>query len=259
MNKPTRLTIGLCLAGCAAFLVAVLRTDAPPELAAGQRTKPAVKPSPARHPLDENSASQPLPAEAPALLPTPEIPAAPAAAEPVAFIMQILGFRGRPPEESMLSSWAARDPEGAGRWLNQNRNHPKFADMVRGYAIQIATIDPAAARQWAAVLNGKGNRFALGGTLEQHIDAIEAMLKGAAEPQTAQSAAAGRSICLRRITTPSWCGRTRVNHRCWKCSPAHSLNASSLGGWSSPTQIMIHDATCQLIVEPAPIPAGAGQ
>lgn len=78
----------------------------------------------------------------------------------------------------MLSSWAARDPEGAGRWLNQNRNHPKFADMVRGYAIQIATTDPAAARQWAAVLNGKGNRFALGGTLEQHIDAIEAMQNG---------------------------------------------------------------------------------
>ena len=85
----------------------------------------------------------------------------------------------------MLSSWAARDPEGAGRWLNQNRNHPNFADMVRGYAIQIATIDPAAARQWAAVLDGKGNRFGLGGTLEQHIDAIEAMLKGPAEPQTA--------------------------------------------------------------------------
>ena len=86
----------------------------------------------------------------------------------------------------MLSSWAARDPEGAGRWLNQNRNHPRFADMVRGYAIQIATTDPAAARQWAAVLNGNGNRFALGGTLEQHIDAVEAMLKGPVTPQTGQ-------------------------------------------------------------------------
>ena len=84
----------------------------------------------------------------------------------------------------MLSSWAARDPEGAGRWLNQNRSHPKFADMVRGYAIQIATTDPAAARQWAAVLNGNGNRFAYGGTLEQHIDAIEAMLKSPAAPQS---------------------------------------------------------------------------
>ena len=76
-----------------------------------------------------------------------------------------------------MLSWAARDPEGAGRWLNQNRTDPKFADMVRGYAIQIATTDPAAARQWAAVLNGNGNRFALGGTLEQHIDALEAMSK----------------------------------------------------------------------------------
>jgi len=89
-------------------------------------------------------------------------------------------------EESMLSSWGARDPEGAGRWLNQNRNHPKFADMVRGYAIQIATTDPAAARQWAAVLKGSGNRFGRGATLEQHIDAIEAMLKGPAAPQTGQ-------------------------------------------------------------------------
>lgn len=76
-----------------------------------------------------------------------------------------------------MLAWAMRDPEGAGRWLNQNRSHPKFADMVRGYAVQIATTDPAAARQWAAVLNGNGNRFGLGGTLEQHIDAIEAMLK----------------------------------------------------------------------------------
>ena len=87
----------------------------------------------------------------------------------------------------MLISWAARDPEGAGRWLNQNRNHPKFADMVRGYAIQIALTDPAAAREWAAVLNGNGNRFALGGTLEQHIDATEAMLKRPATPQIGQS------------------------------------------------------------------------
>ena len=83
----------------------------------------------------------------------------------------------------MLSSWAARDPEGAGRWLKQNLNHPKFADLVRGYAIQIATIDPAAAQQWAALLDGKGNRFGLGGTLEQHIDAIETMLKGPVELQ----------------------------------------------------------------------------
>lgn len=81
-----------------------------------------------------------------------------------------------------MSSWAARDPEAAGRWLNQNRDHPKFADYVRGYAIQIAVIDPNAARQWAARLNGNGNRFARGGTLEQHIDAVEAMLETPAVP-----------------------------------------------------------------------------
>ena len=86
----------------------------------------------------------------------------------------------RPTGESMMSTWAARDPEGAGQWLNQNRAIPNFADYVRGYAIQIATIDPDAARQWAAQLNGNGNRFALGGTLEQHIDAIAEMLKPAA-------------------------------------------------------------------------------
>ena len=95
-----------------------------------------------------------------------------------------IGGRGRPPEELRMSEWAARDPEGAGHWLNLNRSHPHFADMVRGYAIQAATIDPAAARQWAALLGGRGNVFSRGGTLEQHIDAIEAMLRG---PQPSDS------------------------------------------------------------------------
>src|SRR6186997_2646485 len=117
MNKPTRLISGLCLAGSAAFLVAVLRTDAPPELTAGQRTKPAVKPSPARHTLAANSASQPLSAEVPALLPPPVIPAETPAAAHAASSVQGPRFVNRPPEESMLISWAARDPEGAGRWL----------------------------------------------------------------------------------------------------------------------------------------------
>lgn len=100
----------------------------------------------------------------------------------------------------MLSSWAARDPEGAGQWLNKNRNHPKFADMVRGYAIQIATTDAAAARKWAAVLNGKGNRFSLGGTLEQHIDAIEAMQKVPAVLQIGQPQQAPGSFPLADYT-----------------------------------------------------------
>jgi hypothetical protein len=187
MNKPPRLITGLCLAGCAALLVVVLRTDAPPELAAGQPAKPVVRPSPARHPLVANSASQPLPAEATPLLPPPNISAVPGFLLPAALKKQKPELKVHPPEETMMSSWAARDPQGAGQWLNQNRNHPKFAEMVRGYAIQIAAIDPAAARQWAAVLNGNGNRFSLGATLEQHIDAIEAMLKGPAAPQTREA------------------------------------------------------------------------
>ncbi|MDA0814645.1 MAG: hypothetical protein O3C21_19895 [Verrucomicrobia bacterium] len=185
MNKPTRLVIGICLVGCAGFLVALLRTGAPPEIAAGKNGQSAVMQSPVTQPLAVNSNSQPLPAKGTALLPQPqkEIPSAPGAGAPAAFNIQAPVPKVRPPEESMLSSWAARDPEGAGRWLNQNRDHPKFADMVRGYAIQIATIDPAAARQWAAELKGSDSFFTHGGTLEQHIDALEAMLAG---PDAAQ-------------------------------------------------------------------------
>jgi hypothetical protein len=197
MNKPARLIIGLCLSGCAAFLVAVLRTDAPPELAAGQRTKPAVRPSPAGHPLPAKTKQGPLQANKDWLLP-PATAAAPAATQEPNNAASI----NRAPEESMLVSWAARDPEGAGRWLNQHRNHPKFADMVRGYAIQIATIDPAAARQWAAVLNGNGNRFSHGGTLEQHIDAIEAMLKGPAARQAGQPQKASSPPSISADYTP---------------------------------------------------------
>ncbi len=186
MNKPTRITLTLGLAGCAAFLVAVPQTDSPPVMATGQRAKPAFEPSPGKHALAANSKSQPLHADEEPLLPPPVLPAETPAVAPAAPKVAIPAFKSRPPEESMLSSWAARDPEGAGRWLNQNRNHPKFADMVRGYAIQIATTDPAAARQWAAVLNGNGNRFVYGGTLEQHIDAIETMLKGPAAPQSGE-------------------------------------------------------------------------
>src|SRR5436190_4652146 len=102
MNKPARLITGLCLAGCAVFMVAALRTDAPPKGAAGQPAKP----SPARRPLAANSASQPLPADAAPLLPPPKIPAAPTAAEPAASMVQGPGLN-RPPEESMLISWAA--------------------------------------------------------------------------------------------------------------------------------------------------------
>jgi len=70
----------------------------------------------------------------------------------------------RPAEECMMSNWAARDPEGAGHRLNMNQNsaHPKFTDMVRGYAIQIATMDPGAARQRAAQIPAGQNRFARG-------------------------------------------------------------------------------------------------
>lgn len=116
------------------------------------------------------------------LLPPPVLTPAPesAAAAPPAPLWPQAGLFVRPAEESMMSTWAARDPEGAGRWLNQNRTHPQFADMVRGYAIQIATIDPDAARQWAAQIPTGQNRFLRGSTLEQHIDAIEQMLRGPA-------------------------------------------------------------------------------
>lgn len=93
-----------------------------------------------------------------------------------------------------MSSWAARDPEGAGHWLNQNRHDPKFADYVRGYAIQIATIDPDAARQWAAQLQGQNYRFSGGGTLEQHIDAIESMLQSPVAESGAQTGLSQKSF-----------------------------------------------------------------
>ena len=69
--------------------------------------------------------------------------------------------------------------------MNENRDHPKYAALVRGYAIQLATIDPAAARQWAATVKGYGepgysNHFSRNGTLDRHIEEIEAMLEGPA-------------------------------------------------------------------------------
>ena len=76
-----------------------------------------------------------------------------------------------------MSTWAIRDPEEAGRWMNENRDHPKYAALVRGYAIQLATIDPAAARQWAATV-GHNIYFSRNGSLDRHIEEIEAMLKG---------------------------------------------------------------------------------
>jgi hypothetical protein len=186
MKTRIRLIIGIGLAGCAAVLMMAPRTDTPPAATTERKKQPVIVASPVHRPPAANFKTQPRHADDEPLLPAPVLPAIHTATEPAPSNVPIPAFKVRPPEESMLSSWAARDPEGAGRWLNQNRNHPKFADMVRGYAIQIATTDPAAARQWAAVLNGNGNRFARGGTLEQHIDAIEAMLKGPVAPQTGQ-------------------------------------------------------------------------
>ena len=196
MKTRIRLSIGIGLAGCAAVLIMALHTDMLTTVTMEQKGKPGSATPTDRHPLPRaaNSISQPLHADEKPLLPPP-VPAL----ESTGLVVHTETVSppprsvARPAEESMLISWAARDPEGAGRWLNQNRNHPKFADMVRGYAIQIATTDPAAARQWAAVLNGNGNRFALGGTLEQHIDATEAMLKSPAAPLSgkAREVAAG--------------------------------------------------------------------
>ncbi len=200
MKTSTRLTIGLGLAGGAALLFMALRTDAPPSLAAAQKRTPGIVSSPGRPSLAADSRLQPQPAEEEPLLPEPVLPAETPADAPGTPKVAIPVFKARPAEESMMSSWAARDPEGAGRWLNQNRNNPKFADMVRGYAIQIATTYPAAARQWAAVLNGNGNRFAYGGTLEQHIDAIEAMLKSPAAAQSGDSQKVPAPVILAEYT-----------------------------------------------------------
>ncbi len=206
MKTSTRLTIGLGLAGCAAVLIMALRTDPPPAATTEQqKRKPGVMSSHLQHPLAAKSELQaprsPHTDDEP-LLPPPVLAAEPSAAVPGAPKVAIPPFKARPMEESMMLSWAARDPEGAGRWLNQNRNHPKFADMVRGYAIQIATTDPAAARQWAAVLNGNGNRFAYGATLEQHIDAVEAMLKGPAPAPADENSAAASLAGLKAGTLP---------------------------------------------------------
>ncbi len=193
MKTSTRLTLALGLAGCTAVLLMALRTDTPPSPSAARKRQVAIMPPLVQHPAAANLKPRtPLTGDE-WLLPPPVLPApAPAVVQGV--------YMPRPPEESMLSSWAARDPEGAGRWLNQNRSHSKFADMVRGYAIQIATTDPAAARQWAAVLNGNGNRFASGGTLEQHIDAVEAMLKGPAAAQSGDSQKVPAPVILAEYT-----------------------------------------------------------
>ena len=194
MKTRTRITIGLGLAGCTAILFTLLPTGSPDTRAAAPKRKPvvtqplAVVQPPAAKP---NAPHQSRPVEDEPLLPSPVLAAEPQAAPPIP--AEALLFK-RPVGESMMSTWASRDPEGAGQWLNQNRTHPQFADMVRGYAIQISTIDPAAARQWAAQLNGIGNRFnAGGGTLEQHIDAIETMLSRPATEYAAELANAHKS------------------------------------------------------------------
>ena len=193
MNFRTRIISGLGLVGCAALLFTLLPTAEPDTLPAARKQKPVVMQSPV---VAQSSAAKPIANRQPRLIDNEPLllPAKPqAVAAAVPDFLPAFRFV-RPEGESMMSAWAARDPEGAGRWLNQNRQDPKFADMVRGYAIQIATIDPAAARQWAAQLNGSGNRFSAGGgTLEQHIDAIETMLSRPANEYAAEMANAKKS------------------------------------------------------------------
>lgn len=188
MNALTKITLTLGFAG-----IAWLWLAPQPEESDKPRTARRQSASAVMLPLPVSSESEPL-------LPPPVLgESAPAVTSTTAVPVAVLNWQpvpaagtfqwGRPAEESMMSTWAARDPEGAGRWLNQNRQHPKFADMVRGYAIQVATIDPAASRKWAAQIPEGQNRFGRGGTLEQHIDAVEEMLKGpAAKPPDATPA-----------------------------------------------------------------------
>lgn len=182
MNALTKITLTLGFVGVAWLWLAPQPEESNKSLIARRQSAPVLMPA-----LPVSSESEPL-------LPPPVLGESAAAgtfttAAPVA-VLNLQPLAGisfsplnRPAEESMMSTWAARDPEGAGRWLNQNRQHPKFPDMVRGYAIQVATIDPAAARQWAAQIPAGQNRFARGGTLEQHIDAVERMLKGQPQPK----------------------------------------------------------------------------
>ena len=192
MKPRTRIIIGLSLAGCAALLFTLLQTGSPDTLPAARKQKPVVMQPPVvgQSPAAKLLATQqPRHDEDEPLLPSPVLAAEPQAAPPIPWALL---FK-RPAGESMMSAWAARDPEGAGQWLNQNRNLPNFADMVRGYAIQIATIDPAVARQWAAQIPGQDRFNAGGGTLEQHIDAIETMLSRPATEYAAELANAHKS------------------------------------------------------------------
>lgn len=177
--KRLHLALAAVAAGIpAAFLLWPLMES--PRATAAQRHVPLIADAHLRSP--QVKPATPV-ADAP-LLPPPAL-AAPSLEQAVATAVPQIVWQANlhvqhPAEETMMSNWAARDPEGAGHWLNQNRAHPKFADMVRGYAIQIATMDPGAARQWAAQIPAGQNRFARGSTLEQHIDAIEQMLRGPA-------------------------------------------------------------------------------
>ena len=132
MNALTKITLTLGFAGIAWLWLAPQPEESNKPLIARRQSAPVLMPT-----LPPTSKSEPL-------LPPPVLgESAPAGTSTTAAPVAVLNWQpvpaagaipwGRPAEESMMSTWAARDPEGAGRWLNQNRQHPKFADMVRGY------------------------------------------------------------------------------------------------------------------------------
>ena len=181
--KAFFLTVSLCGLAAAAWLLSASAPVSPARPQLVRRPVVAVAPRPAATPGVSMAVAPP---PAPIDVTTAVLSWQPAA-------IPGIGFGPRPAEESMMSTWAARDPEAAGRWLDLNRQHPNFAAMVRGYAVQAATIDPAAARKWAALLHGRDNVFCKGGTLEQHIDAIETMLRGPQPEGTAAVATQNQS------------------------------------------------------------------
>ena len=83
-----------------------------------------------------------------------------------------------------MVAWAACDPAAAGEWLNAHKSSRHFAAFARAYAVQIAVDDPAAARQWAALVGAAPRRpinlMEMGqyGPIEHTIRAVEHMMSG---------------------------------------------------------------------------------
>lgn len=58
-----------------------------------------------------------------------------------------------------MNRWAENDPQAAGNWLVQNRQHPAYDRMAGQYALAIAEEYPQAAREWAQSLADENARM----------------------------------------------------------------------------------------------------